>query len=92
MNYTKGPWEIEGSNVLANDRTVAIVFDPDSCHCTEVSKANTRLIAAAPVMYKAGKDALVSLKLWANQHPDDEVLAMVITELEYALAQAEGKY
>ena len=57
----------------------------------EVMKANAHLIAAAPLLYKAGMHALVSLKLWANEHPDDEVLALVITELEYAIAKAEEK-
>ncbi len=70
-----------------NDKQIARVEAPNEPELTP----NARLIAAAPLLHQAGKDALASLKLWANQHQTDEVLALVIHQLEYALAKAEGK-
>ena len=87
--YTKGEWKVktpEQSMASANHYIEA----DGSYICKVIGKANAHLIAASPKLHKDGKNALVSLKLWASEHPDD-VLAMVITELEYALAKAEGK-
>ena len=87
MNYTKGEWETKEGldgiwHINADHKTIVQVWDfPEA-------EDNANLIAAAPRMHVAGTNALVSLKLWATEHPDDEVLAMVITQLEYALAKA----
>lgn len=51
--HTPGPWTADDSNVTSGRRNVAIAFDPDDhAHLTPVSKANARLIAAAPEMYQ----------------------------------------
>ena len=86
MDYTKGKWSAE--EIAPNEWAVMQSFTT-IVYC-DSDKANAYLIAAAPMLCESGRNALVSLKLWADEHPDDEVLAMVITQLEYALAKAGG--
>ena len=77
MEYTKG--ECECKVVISPDQKgYGIIYCPKH--------------EAAPDMYEAGKNSLQSLKLWASQHPDDEILALVISEQDKALAKAELKW
>jgi len=76
--WTKGPWEAEmfpttqgypirgGTMPLRKgDRVLAVAMDQGSAPAGE-SKANARLIAAAPDLY----EALAALQLQALQSPD----------------------
>ena len=85
--YTKGEWIADGCNVLCEDGTVAVVYDPfDSPHTTDTAKANAHLIAAAPEIYEALANIVQRL---------DKGLALGETlemkPARRALAKAEGK-
>jgi hypothetical protein len=71
MKHTPGPWEAIGSNVASDDGMVAItkVLWPGD---NERDAANARLIAAAPELLAACRDALEVEEDMA-QCPDSEL-------------------
>lgn len=87
--HTPGPWFYDGtSNVRSNgpdSPNAAIAYDPrDHAHITEVTRANARLIAAAP-------DLLEACKMLLNRCELEGVEWIDMTEARAAIAKAEGK-
>ena len=66
--FTQGEWYAEGGNVMIRStkdknykRVIANVHDPeDSAHTTETEKANTKLIANAPLGFELAEMVLDS--------------------------------
>jgi hypothetical protein len=86
--YTPGPWIAEGVEVTAGVMFVADCDGRGDVKRQEVSKANARLIAAAPDMYEALEEALSFLEGFEDcDNPEDvpEALDMV----RAALAKAD---
>jgi hypothetical protein len=97
VKHTPGPWKVEtkksewecnrGIPIYKNFVQIArvILFDSKTV-CPEESQANARLIAAAPELLEACKEAL--------EHFDKYTKGIVIDakdSLRMAIAKAEGK-
>lgn len=103
MSHTPGPWivgsRLDGDNCIkvgvpiAKEDTilqaVAYVAPRPHYELNNPQRANTRLIAAAPELLEAAKDALESLR----RLPDREGAFRVtcVKQLEDAIAKAEGR-
>ena len=83
--HTPGPWVADDSNVLVGRHVLAIVNDPDQpSHLTEVSKANARLMAAAPELLQAAKNFLAYASTLLDETDAD------VKALRAAIAKAQG--
>ena len=94
MSYTKGPWQVTGTTVFAGGdyrKLICEAYDPDNrLHSTPVAEANASLIAAAPLLYDALKEAMAYIRL-----PEYALFVepgiTLEQKLNKALAKAEGK-
>ncbi|WP_159585965.1 hypothetical protein [Chelativorans xinjiangense] len=93
--YTPGEWEAKGRYVFSGNNCIGIC-DTDNDTETRM-KANARLMAAAPDMLDALKEAEDHL-LWAKATLDDagrrsvgEAMDRCVTEIRAAIAKAEGR-
>lgn len=92
MKHTPGPWENNGyiagmtAIMVYNkkiDRDIATIYRKS---CTkEEQEANARLIASAPELLSAGKEALEYLRIQCNIEGGD-----IYDNLKTAIAKAEG--
>lgn len=82
MSHTPGPWEMDGARIKKDENLtiarVGVAFDGDW------SEANARLIAAAPDLLDACKQAETMLRYWGKQ---DGACYELIND---AIAKAEG--
>jgi len=93
MEYTKGEWRIgENCNRLeiyapfVNHGVIRIASaDTTTILSQEERQANALLIAAAPDMYEALKEARITLNILQPKG------SAVLREIDTALAKAEGK-
>jgi hypothetical protein len=93
--HTPGPWHVEpeewtegrGSAICSKGGIVAII-DPEVCMSAE-DRANAHILAAAPELLEAAKDALESLRRLPNVDKAYRVTCM--HELELAIKKAERK-
>ena len=92
QKHTPGPWRVgDGSFVIGNHPAPGITGSDDVHHygghliCESVSQANARLIAAAPELLEAAKQAL---QVFVDQGWDDDLSAA--KSLKAAIAKAEG--
>lgn len=79
MSHTPLPWEFSSNIIVAAEIPIAIV--QRNVRPSEVV-ANTRLIAAAPEMYEALKDAEAMLKMISN--------GQCLQSILLAIAKVEG--
>lgn len=91
--FTQGPWIADGHLVKTEDLgcgsyTVAGCHDADIGAC-EVREANALLIAAAPQMFEALKEAAGVIPIAGRLHPTD--LAKIQSVVVAALAAARGE-
>lgn len=94
MENTKGGWSVShnkpyGWKVSGDNFTVAMSNDTDAETNPEQARANGNLIAAAPTIYEALKEA----RKWLRY--DRKVLGLkngdyLLTQMNKALARAEG--
>ncbi len=68
MKHTKGEWKItqDGTQIYTGDNPTNVKVMCDICTRTEESKANTKLIAAAPDLLKT----LIEINKYAGVSPD----------------------
>lgn len=92
--HTPGPWEIRTELGINNKHLLLIDGDNSSyCVCDVGAKrvienlSNARLIAAAPELLEACKEALVMAKHW-NKSKDD---FLYVELCEKAIKKAEGR-
>ena len=100
-NWTPGPWAIDGwhtSAVIAKlpDESYVRVADCDTPSFPNLDwKANAHLIAAAPAMYEALRNAAEWLNDMSCEHGTEQDDGMskdcVVCQVNAALAQAEGR-
>jgi len=92
MKHTPGPWEvlqetwhgdIEVHGIYAKDGTRIVETD---CGHYPPNLPDARLIAAAPELLEAAKEA----KLELCRHPDLDAVDAVLLKLGQAIAKAEG--
>ena len=96
--HTPGPWKADGSVVYGNsgsegDCHVANCYGPNPNRAIDVhriGKANARLIAAAPQLLEALKDAQKALDsaeaVWTPGDPPEEIDHWVLDPIPYASA------
>ena len=101
--HTPGPWEAGDGVILCADPDMAIgsVFPCDrdkSAHGTgftygEVTKANARLIAAAPELLEAAQRSAAALRSGgiAPSATSDNPLEWLLHQTEAAIAKATGE-
>jgi len=89
-NYTPGPWAIRGGK-----SELPQVWDSgfDNCITDRVFNGNAALIAAAPDLLEACRDALEDVLLWHRGHTSLTVSGCKarIAQLHAAIAKAEGR-
>lgn len=97
-NHTPGPWHVSpppGVVLVVDDHGIAIVECLDRGTETPYIKANARLIAAAPEMFKALEDLLAYLREFWPLEPlfstYDDRQAIAIADAEAALRKAKGE-
>lgn len=95
MTYTPGPWEVKGPihgydwSVFKAGSKLAIADICSIGGALEKSKANARLIAAAPELLAALKDALPILYWELEKHGVDPVRRY--QQAKMAILHAEGQ-
>ena len=96
MEYTKGEWKAD-IDILDNGEFRCLILDDEQCEIAKVngyqgngdgreSEANTYLIAAAPDMYGALKEARRNIDLTGYVQ-----VSTIVNFIDKALAKAEGK-
>ena len=96
--HTPGPWSAhynnEGLTVFSPDNVTVAYVDYDECEERPV-EANAHLIAAAPAMYEALRNAAEWLNDMSCEHGTEQDDGMskdcVVCQVNAALAQAEGR-
>lgn len=96
--HTPGPWRVskDGDTVVpeSTNALLADVYDgsPSDKTDMEVTRANARLIAAAPEMLEASREIFLELDGRYDGAPDSRTLWMGehLTRLRAAIAKAEG--
>lgn len=100
--FTPGPWREEGErgiiNIFAEKRAIGevfVIFDGKNNNAIkQVAKANARLIAAAPAMYEALKEALGFVKNECEMHDEGEIDRgdfSLLEQIEKALSLVDGE-
>ena len=93
MKYTKGPWKFEKAfsdskyPETLSPSVIHIYHDKEGAPQLEIKQANAQLIAAAPEMYEALKEAHKAMA----HLPTDQFELLGGIQIENALAKAEGK-
>jgi hypothetical protein len=94
--HTPGPWRVQDNTIGTNEVGHQLRVDSNdgavadcgrSPHVDEQSRANARLIAAAPTLLKAVKLALMELERISYQKRADQ---KIIDLLNKAVAKATG--
>jgi hypothetical protein len=87
MSHTPGPWENDGNDIWAGDHLIATVSgDQNGLFANPSRLADSALIAAAPELLDALRDALDVMGDWGED--GDPEWANVARA---AIAKAEGK-
>lgn len=106
--HTKGPWEVKGNTIwglvpdegygLSRPERHRIVANTSSANNDGADQANAHLIAAAPAMYEALKEAATALDGLVNysliqglNQAEKNTLNALIRDMRQVLDQAEGK-
>jgi hypothetical protein len=97
--YTGGPWKVlaragnpKGVCVFADHVAIADVLHPHPLSDTVGQAANARLIAAAPDLLAACREALTELEAWEDGSADVDDPAWVVKQtLLAAIAKAENE-
>ena len=92
MKHTPGPWEANGVLVVASNDSFRTLFECKPLTMTlsvEECEANAHLIAAAPELLEACKEALN----YVQGHNNDEqyYTPRIERKLEQAIAKAQGE-
>ncbi len=90
--FTKGDWKVWRTPTnyqirvtnTGGDKNEDVVADIYSCHIG-LAKNNAHLIAAAPAMYEALKEARITLRVLQPSG------SAVLRKIDSALAEAEGR-
>jgi hypothetical protein len=102
MEYTKGPWRKDGRRIMALKEKQVCAVPGDHIRMAKIDEGNAQLIAAAPAMYEALKEAVALLnhmyaEAMAYKPDKDKIEALAWnglsgnSRLKQALALAEGK-
>ncbi len=93
MEYTPGAWKVGfkgwGETPIVFVKPSSVPIEIVECSGDE-SIANAHLVAAAPDMYEACKE-LISLQKLKPEERDVANAMRIITDIDKALAKAEGK-
>ena len=90
--FTPGPWALEYDvdgiplTIIGNDGSAIGTIETWNDH----AEGNRHIITAAPAMYEALKGALVNMNRLGDKR--SAYRAMWISQVEAALAQAEGRH
>ncbi len=100
MKHTSGPWHVENVSLDKFHHWSVVTDRPDEgdgdvvCDVVDLNggEFNAHLIAAAPDLYEACKDAKDKLDEWrvSPAHGDNKLVFMAFQKLEAAIAKAEG--
>ena len=92
--HTPGPWNCVDPHVIRGPKNVVVAKTLDSKEGYEIKQANAHLIAAAPAMYEALKDAIDTIAhmrhYYAGRKLSEEDIQKIVDTSRTALAQAEG--
>ena len=89
--HTKGPWVIQGDDIVVDGFTIGGVNIEDAEKRPEEAKANLQLMAAAPDMLEALEYQLVAMRIQqADGHGLKGVVQHNIDRLEAIIAKAKG--
>jgi len=94
MNATPGPWKVneppDSLAVLAGDREIATVESDTDDMPAEEGEANAALIAAAPELYEALRDAYeLFTSISKIEHLSNKEHSRVIDKMSAALLKVE---
>ena len=97
MGYTKGPWVVSSTFLVCAKPSAAIVANctplveiPELSIPMDEVADNARLIAAAPELLEAARQALSDLEWIEKQKAGTNMQASILI-LRAAIAKAEGK-
>ena len=97
MNYTPGPWNARGTTVWADAETPPmgheIIANTRTARGDAHDMANAHLIAAAPAMYEALKQAMEDIEAIHEKYfpgPGWGPASRMVSQMAEALAQADG--
>lgn len=92
IDYGRNPGSVIDASVLApNGSEIARMIHANAA-ISQAAESNANLIAAAPDLLEAAKEALPNLR-WAETHLDGNSLAWreLIAKFESLIAKAEGR-
>lgn len=97
--HTPGPWHTGGTSYLRRDDPRMNVWSRTKAGkqsgeilASEVKPANARLMAAAPDLYAALKEARVYVeRAYECAFPDSELNHALLQDIDAALAKVEGR-
>jgi hypothetical protein len=102
--FTPGPWQVNDSTENDDDTTLTIFAPADEveiatmsayengCECFSEIRENAHLIAAAPAMYEALRQAYAHLaEMGCDCEEGQSCGDCIVCQCETALAQAEGR-
>ena len=99
MKHTPGPWEVSEEwhgdlyidSYIEGEGDTALAKIVNNVCKTDQAEANARLIAAAPDLLEACKEALNVLEDWDDlNQPDDGPEWLFVTAMKDAIAKAQG--
>lgn len=92
---TNGPWEYNARfgevRADAGGRTLAKLQDARDEYEWEESKANGRLMAAAPDLLEACEAAMTEFEAWEPLPPEKDTVSPVMQQLWAAIRKATGE-
>jgi hypothetical protein len=97
MSYTKGPWKINKAEIIGNNnkKIAHVIGQPISNNYLELdyktSKANAKLISAAPDLFEACKDAIAQINYLFNKVPKNHLVEPTTMACLKLLNQAINK-
>jgi hypothetical protein len=86
-NHTPGPWQLAGNKVFGKNTAHQVCFATDALKDKAQTKADARLIAAAPDLLAA----LEALTAWAQTVPTDLAEDRLQANARKAIARATGE-
>lgn len=91
--HTPGPWFVDGAKpwqiILRTEKTNMLRIASANTQFTRTYAANARLMAAAPELLEALKNATSVLKAFAG-HVKDGIADVTLEQARAAIAKAEG--
>ena len=89
MGHTPGPWNNSGGYIT--DATGTEIADVEWAGSEPEGKANARLIAAAPELLAACREAVSAITYLLSNDDDDPNYADTLNTLAAAISKAEGR-